>query len=275
MPVLAETQRLLWRLISAPEGVAAALALDRERGGGELASALARTVCGSGALGATERLDIYANMYFFRILDVLRDDFPGLTAVLGNTAFHNLVTDYLLACPPIHFSIRHVGDRLPAFIGTHAAQAARPFLEDLARFEAALTDAFDAADSATGSPADLAAVPAADWAAIRFRVHPSVRLLRCHWNVHSVRAEVDRGEAPSEPAPGPTHLRIWRQGFDVRHCAVDATEFEAIVMLREGAPFGEICGRANARADAVAPRFAAMLAGWLADGCIAGFDTEK
>src|SRR5579862_2948299 len=116
MPALAETQRLLWQLITAPEGVAAALAVDRERGGGILADALARTVCGSGALDATARLDIYANMYFFRILDVLRDDFPGLTAVLGDTAFHNLTTDYLLACPPTRFSIRHVGDRLSSFI---------------------------------------------------------------------------------------------------------------------------------------------------------------
>jgi hypothetical protein len=71
---LTETQRLLWQLITAPEGVAAALAADGARGG-SLRAHLVRTVRGDRGLEAVQRLDIYANMYFFRILDVLKEDY--------------------------------------------------------------------------------------------------------------------------------------------------------------------------------------------------------
>ena len=70
-------------------------------------------------LSAVDRLDVYANMYFFRMLDVLRDDYAKVVAVVGDDAFHNLVTDYLVACRPAHPSLREVGARLPGFLARH------------------------------------------------------------------------------------------------------------------------------------------------------------
>ena len=74
--------------------------------------ALAGVVSGDERLDPVQRLDIYANMYFWRLLDILRGDYSALVAVLGDDAFHNLVTDYLLACPSTHPSVRNVGARL-------------------------------------------------------------------------------------------------------------------------------------------------------------------
>jgi hypothetical protein len=272
MPTLSATQRLLWRLITAPEGVAAALAADADRGGG-LSEALARTVRAGGALAAAPRVDVYANMYFFRLLDVLRDDYPAMAAVLGETDFHNLITDYLLHHPPAHFSIRHAGDRLPELVATHAVAVARPYLGDLAQLERALNDAFDAANSRTASGADLAAIPAADWAALRFRLHPSVRLLHSRWAVHDLRRRVDRGEPPGEPDQTPTALCVWRRQLEVLQRSVDALELDALTLAAQGTAFGDICAAADRRqADETAPRLAAMVACWLDEGCIANLD---
>ena len=49
-------------------------------------------------------------MYFYRILDVLKEDFPATLAVLGADNFHNLVTGYLIEYPPQHFSISYAGN---------------------------------------------------------------------------------------------------------------------------------------------------------------------
>ena len=272
MPALAETQQLLWQLITAPDGVAAAIGADGQRGDGALAAALTRTVRGDGPLDATQRLDIYANMYFFRILEVVRDDYPALAALLGSTGFHNLITDYLLACPPVHFSIRHVGDRLAAFVATHSVRAARPYLEDLARFEGALNDAFDASDAAVRTAADLAAVPATAWGGLQLLWHPSVRLLNCAWPVHEIRTAVDRGEMPGPPQPAVTRLCVWRQGLEVRHRAVESLEFEAMIRVRDGAPFGDVCAAADAHGEDTARQLAAAIAGWVRDECITAFD---
>lgn len=270
MPTLSTTQELLWRLITAPEGVAAALAADAERGGA-LGEVLARTVRAGGPLAPAQRVDIYANMYFFRLLDALRDDYPALAAVLGKTDFHNLITDYLLRHPPAHFSIRHAGDRLPAFVATHACAATRPYLGSLAQLEAALIDAFDAANSRTATGADLAAIPAGDWSALRFRFHPSVRVLHWRWAVHDLRRRVDRGDAPGEPDQTPTAVCVWRRELEVLQRSVDALELDALTRAIHGAAFGDICAAADtAYAEATAPRLAAMLAGWLEAGYIAG-----
>src|SRR5439155_19415270 len=65
MPTLEQTQQLLWKLITAPEGAAAGLAAlavaDR---------ATAKSlVCGDERIGAIERVEIYADMYFYRLRD--------------------------------------------------------------------------------------------------------------------------------------------------------------------------------------------------------------
>src|ERR1041385_2998778 len=104
MSPLNDTQQLLWHLITAPEGVRPAL----ETSDG-LRSDLARTVRGDERLDAAGRLDVYANMYFFRLLDALKEDFPAVLRVIGETPFHNLVTDYLLVHFPTHPSLRYAG----------------------------------------------------------------------------------------------------------------------------------------------------------------------
>ena len=63
-------------------------------------------------LSSVERLEIYSRSYWFRILDSLYDDFPGLRAVLGQRAFHLLARAYLADCPSRSFTLRDLGSRL-------------------------------------------------------------------------------------------------------------------------------------------------------------------
>src|SRR5260221_11348522 len=63
-------------------------------------------------LTSVERLEIYSRSYWFRVLDSLHDDFPGLRAVLGQRAFHRLARAYLPACPSRSFTLRNLGSRL-------------------------------------------------------------------------------------------------------------------------------------------------------------------
>jgi len=62
---------------------------------------------------AAERLRVYANAYFARVHDVLREDYPALHAAIGADAFHDLAKLYLLAHPSRSFSLRFAGARLP------------------------------------------------------------------------------------------------------------------------------------------------------------------
>jgi hypothetical protein len=191
--------------------------------------------------------------------------------LLGDVAFHNLVTDYLLHNPPDHFSIREAGRRLPEQLGAHPAGAVHPCAADLARFERALNDAFDAADGPVLSSSALAVRAPNEWTGLRFALHPSVRLLTCGWPVHTVRADADRGDAVCDPEPAATRLCVWRQEFTVFHRSLDEVDFSALQAVARGERFGDVCAVIGELipADEAPRQVAAALARWLANGWIA------
>jgi hypothetical protein len=273
MPTLRVTQDLLWTLITAPEGVGAALA---GAPGEPLARALEQTVRGDDRLSAVERLDIYANMYFYRLLDVLKDDYPAVLAVAGDAAFHNLVTDYLLVHFPSHPSLRFAGEHLPAFVATHALAARYPFLADLACLEWAMVEAFDAADAAILSAADLTPVPAEQWAALRFLPHPSLRTVHSQWRVDRIRRRVDAEQEPGAADGEAVTIAVWRRGLRVVYRALDAVEASALGRLVNGATFGEACSNVAETMDEAdaAERLASGLAGWVEEGLFRSADLK-
>src|SRR5579863_1719382 len=155
---LKELQSLLYRLITAPSGVAEGLTAERGLGAGGLDA----IVLGDDRLSAQARVDIYANMYFYRILDALKEDFPATLAVLGGDDFHNLVTGYLLEYPPTEPSISHCGRHLPTWLRDHPLREGAPFIADLAALERAIVEVFHGPDAAALEPDVLRAIAPAD-----------------------------------------------------------------------------------------------------------------
>jgi len=271
---LAEAQRGLSRWITAPEGAGAVLAGGARRE----AEALIRGDCG---LDAEARLGVYANAFFARIHGALANDYPALAAELGEGAFHDLVKVYLLAHPSRSFTLRDVGGSLADYLAEgpladtfrrRCAHAA-----DLARFEWALVEAFDAADAPALERDALAAVPSARWAELRFALAPSLRLLSLSHPVHERLPAADAGAGAGAPGPlsaRPTHYRVWRRDESVRWKEIDAGERALLEAARAGVPFGALCERLaeDGPEDDAAPRAVALLERWIAAGLLAGLD---
>lgn len=98
-------------------------------------------------MSAFERLEIYNRVYWFRVLDSMYEDCPGLHALLGPRRFWRLAKAYLVQYPSRSFTLRDLCSRLARFIAAepeltapHTAAAL-----DVARFEWAQVVAFDAA----------------------------------------------------------------------------------------------------------------------------------
>ena len=98
-------------------------------------------------LSSFERLEIYNRQYWFRLLDCLYEDYPGLLAVLGEKRFLRCARAYLVRYPSDSFALRDLGSRLEQFLrdepqwgGPHQALAL-----DMVRFEWAQVVAFDGA----------------------------------------------------------------------------------------------------------------------------------
>jgi hypothetical protein len=67
-------------------------------------------------LSSFERLEIYNRQYWFRVLDCLWDDYPGLRAIVGERKFMKLITAYLARYPYNSYTLRDLGNRLERFL---------------------------------------------------------------------------------------------------------------------------------------------------------------
>jgi hypothetical protein len=218
-----------------------------------------------GGLGSAERLAIYADMYQARLVDVLREDYPRVLAIVGDDEFRAVACRYLAAHPSTHPSVRHVGHRVPEFL---AGEPSAPrFLADLARLEWARVEVFDAPDAEPLRPADLAAVPAQEWPDLRFRRVPASLIVESAWPVHRIwDAAGAPGDEPIAVEPEASTLRVWREGFDVSHAAMGALEVRALRALDRGESFAGICAALEDALDAgAAQAVGGLLMRWLED----------
>ena len=265
---LEEAQRRLWRLIAWPEGVRQAL---REEDG---AARLEHLVTSDEQLAAEDRLDVYANAYFYRIHDVLAEDYPALAKALGETAFHDLVTSYLAIHPSNHPSLRWIGARLPGFLADHLAgtsfRASHPFAPDLAAYEWAFETVFDAQDTQPMGRKDLAELPAEHWDGMLVRLRPSVRLLTLAWPVQELRVAARAEAALPKIERRISRLCVWRLGERVSTRALGDAEACALEQLAPGIAFGALCEAIAQEApeDEAPARAAAWLGRWNDDELI-------
>ena len=96
-------------------------------------------------LSSFERLELYNRQYWFRVLDCLYDDYPGLKAVLGERRFLALCRAYLARHPSESYTLRDLGSRLEGFLRAepHWTAPREAMALDMARFEWAQIVAFD------------------------------------------------------------------------------------------------------------------------------------
>jgi hypothetical protein len=145
-------------------------------------------------LTSFERLEIYNRVYWFRVLDCLYDDYPGLRAVLGEKKFMDLITTYLAKYPSVSFTLRNLGSRLerfmreePKWAGAHQAVAL-----DMVRFEWAQVVAFDDPAKPGITPDDiLDARPEK----LRLGLQPYLSLLELNYAVDEFLIAVRKSES--------------------------------------------------------------------------------
>jgi hypothetical protein len=233
-------------------------------------------------LTAVERLEIYSRSYWFRVLDSLYDDFPGLRMVLGQRAFHRLSRAYLAECPSRSFTLRNLGARLedwlrrnPQFAGSRHALAL-----DMVRLEWAHIEAFDNAAEKVLGPEDLLELGP------RFRaaLQPFIRLLALQYPVDDLRIQVNRASdergAASNAALKQKHhdmtkrvslsnrekifLAVHRRNFMVYYRRIEAEEYRLLSALRDGQPIARAIRCAFEDSSASTEEQQSMLEKWFA-----------
>lgn len=234
-------------------------------------------------LSSLERLEIYNRQYWFRVLDCLYDDFPGLRAVLGERKFHQLRVAYLTRYPSESFNLRDLGGRLERFLReephwTHPHEA---LSLDMARFEWAHIVAFDGEARPALTVDDLLGK---DPAKLRLGVQPYLTLLEIRYPldefVIAVKRRPPRSEAsnavetpterasarPRRPRPERTLVAVHRHNNSVYYKRLTPPQYRVLTRLRDGATIAKSCAALpgqTAPPGGWAPRVSAWFRQWM------------
>ena len=234
-------------------------------------------------LTSFDRLEIYNKQYWFRLLDSLYEDFPGLRALIGDDRFHKLSIAYLMKYPSRTFSLRDLGDRMEKFLAREPKwMAPNPKLaRDIVRLEWAHIVAFDG-DALPPLEID-ALLDGGDPAKLRLGIQPYISFLACDYPVDDFMIKIRRrgepqGEASNAVAERvarkaakkvklPQSEKIWlavhRSENSVYYKRLEPEAYLICTALQKGLPLQTACERAF-RLRKMDPTFGATLQTWFA-----------
>ena len=240
-------------VITHPAGIEAGASSDSaHKALGGRVDELDEVVCRSQRLSSADRLRVYGNAYFARLLECLRAEFPARVKALGEEAFDGLAFGYLLEHPSQSYTLSRLAFELPRHLartrppreadeGTNSPDFA-DFLIDLAILERTYSEVFDGPgpeQTPTLKPSDLEGLAVEQFADSRLILHDCVRLLPLRFPVHEYATAVRHGEEADFPEARPTYLVVTRRDYIVRRFEVSPIQFALLAALQRGSSMGE------------------------------------
>ena len=244
-------------------------------------------------LTSFDRLEIYNRVYWFRVLDCLYDDYPGLRGILGEGKFMNLITAYLAKYPSASFTLRNLGSRLEQFLREEPRWVApdRELALDMVRFEWAQVVAFDDAAKPAVTPDDiLEARPDK----LRLGLQPYLSLLELNYEVDEFLMAVKKNDAavlrdeasntfearPQSfgvekrvrlPKRKRIHLAVHRYDNTLYYKRLAPEAFITLTALRAGASVEEACLQALSSTKRTGVDWTAEIKAWFNDWASLGW----
>lgn len=273
-------QRWFQAVVSHPDGVEGGAASPEAQelirlNRGDLEAVVRR----SRNLTAAERLSIYANAYYSRLLECLGANYPILKQALGEEVFDSFAFEYLQRCPSRSYTLDHLGERFAQFLAETRPEDDEEvgwpdFLIDLATFEWTIAKVFDG-PGAEGrtllTPEALQSFPAGRFAEARLVPVPCLRVLAFRFPVNAYYTAARRDEEVPIPEPGEEHVAVTRRDFIVRRYPLTPPQYALLEAILAGASVGEAIAAAAAATDLDDEAFAAELRAWFRFWVAEGF----
>ena len=227
-------------------------------------------------LTSFERLEIYNQQYWFRVIGAVSEDFPALNAVLGSKKFDALILAYLKENPSTSWTLRDLGAKLPDFLDSHPELAGRRYrlAVDVARLEWAYVDAFDgrtlsslaAEDAQTLGPDSRASLqPHLQLLALRYPVDDIVLAVRRDPPEADIVSSAASHRKAAARVKLPTvkqrqvFLAVHRFDDSVYYRRIERETFLLFSALRAGASIGEAVAQAVAKTKLTQEEQAALI----------------
>ncbi|MBI1371698.1 MAG: hypothetical protein GC159_02915 [Phycisphaera sp.] len=292
-PDLNAVQRWFQAVITHPAGVDSGVESDdAQRVIRMKRDELEQIVTRSEKLTAAERLGVYANAYYARLLECLGESFPMLRRAIGRDAFDGFAFEYLQHHPSQSYTLDRLADAFPRFLAEtrpdldDAGRAPdepgfADFLIELATLELTIAEVFDGPGVEGRAVLDAAAVraiPTERWPDARLITSPCLRLLRFRHLVNAwytdARAACDDGRGddhdaadatPEPPTVADEYVAIARRDYVVRRLTLIAPQHALLDTLQRGGTVGDAIAAAVDATDMPDSDLAKSLQHWFAE----------
>ncbi len=212
---------------------------------------LEQVILRSKKLTAAERVSIYANAYYARLVECLGECFPILKKALGEEVFGGFALEYLQRYPSQSYTLNRLGENFSRFLeetrpdrsddGDRPAKANWPdFLFDLATLEWTVAQVFDGPGiehERILAAADLQALPAERFGQARLIPVVCLRLLTFRYPVNDYYTAARRAgenEQVALPDPSIEHVAITRRDYIVRRHTLTPPQRALLEALQTG-----------------------------------------
>jgi hypothetical protein len=226
---------------------------------------LESVVLPSSNLSSVERLEIYAHMYYARLVEVMEAEYPTVRQILGPQAFAAACRRYVAKHPSRTRTLNAMSAAFPDFLARSLPRSNRNGLAaDVARIERAMEDVFDAPRAEPLTAAQFAMTGEGT----RLRVNPALVLLKLRYPANEFMNALRRGQKPRVPSPRASFAIVFRRGYQVLRRDQEPEQFRLLQALAAGRPLAaavraSISGRAGS-ADRVAKRLGRWFEEWAA-----------
>lgn len=232
-----------------------------------------------------QRLNVYSNAYFARLVECLREEFATLCSFLGEDVFDSLAAAYLEAHTSRSYTLANLGAEFPRFLQASSAAfdtdpadqsestPGTQFLIDLATLERLYAEVFDG-PGIEGLPSitagDLRNQNPDTWPLARFEAAPCLRLVEFAYPVHEFVTACRHGTEPPVPTPCPTWLAVTRRQYIVRRVSLTESQYRLLDLLAQRVPLGQALSQVAA-SDTDVETFSHDIEAWFRDWTAAGF----
>ena len=214
------------------------------------------------------RFAVYRNNVMAGLTRALEQRFPVTVRLVGEEFFRGMAERFIAGSRPRSPLLAEYGDDFPDFIEGFEAAATVPYLADVARLEAAWSNAYHAAEAAPIDPGAVAGIAAEALPTARLTRHPAAALVGSAYPVGSIWAAHQSEVVEPVVRSGPESVLIVRPGAEVTVHVLPQRDAPFAAAVLEGAALGEAAERALAAEAGF--DFGAALVGLVGLGAFSG-----
>jgi Putative DNA-binding domain len=245
---LNNVQRWMQSVITHPAGVVAGLADLAALSHLELPpDAIEQIIEPSRRQSSIERLSVYADAYYARLIECLQAEFPVFHQTVGDDVFSGFAVEYLQRYPSQSYTLGELSKKFVKYLNetrpssSDAAANFSDFLIDLAQLERTISEVFDGAGCENSTPLrteDFLAVKPDTWPGARLQTAPCLRLLELRFPLNDYYTAAKNSVEALLPLRENSWLAVTRRDYIVRRYPLSHAQFVLLHKLQCGETIG-------------------------------------